>query len=78
MRIAKEIAQQLDDDMADNNKAYGDSHVCQDYVEAMIAAKLEPVREALEGLYRHTKNNAQICGLNYSAEQALFVLSEEE
>ena len=48
MKLAKEIAQQLDDDMVDNCKAYGDSYVDQDYVELMIAKKLEPVRNALK------------------------------
>jgi len=47
MNIAKEIAQQLDDDMVDNYKAYGDSHVDQDYVELMISKKLEPVRDVI-------------------------------
>ena len=29
------------------------------------------LREALEGLYNHTKNNHTICGLNWQAKQAL-------
>ena len=70
MRIAKEIASMLYTDSVVNGMSL-------DYTEKLIAAKLEPVRDALDGLYGHTQNNHQICGLNYMAEQALAMLSEE-
>ena len=34
-------------------------------------AEIEKLREALLGLLAHTKNNNQICGLNFAAKEAL-------
>ena len=76
MKIAKEIAQQLDDDMVDNYKAYGDSYVDQDYVELMIAKKLEPILDALRNLYMKTEvNDYNYC--EYDAAEAAIALLEE-
>lgn len=36
-----------------------------------LQAENERLRKALKGLYEHTKNNYQICGLNQTAKQAL-------
>jgi hypothetical protein len=38
---------------------------------AALRADNARLRAALEGLYRHTKNNVQICGLNEAARAAL-------
>jgi hypothetical protein len=40
-------------------------------VSAALQADNARMRAALEGLYRHTKNNVQICGLNEAARAAL-------
>ena len=76
MKLAKEIAQQLDDDMVDNYKAYGDFYVDQDYVELMIAKKLEPILDALRNLYMKTEvNDYNYC--EYDAAEAAIALLEE-
>lgn len=38
---------------------------------AELEAENKKLRDALQGLYSHTKNNYQICGLNYRAKRVL-------
>ena len=77
MKIAKEIAREFFNGYRDDAKVLHRMETTQGNLAAHIAAKLEPVREALFDLLAMSAPDACDCMACGAAKKALALLSEE-